>query len=87
MHGRSQGDAAAVLMNTRVLHSPLTGVQRYVLALVGRFGEQVEACRPATAAFGGKGHAWEQFVLPGRSGAGFCSVRPSQGRWLSRTRW
>ena len=55
-------------MNTRVLHSPLTGVQRYVLALSRRFGDHVETVIPRRHLSGIKGHAWEQFVLPTKVG-------------------
>lgn len=58
--------SARVLVNTRVLSSPLTGVQRYTLdlELLSRFGGQVETVAPGKGYAGMRGHLWEQLVLP-----------------------
>lgn len=56
--------SSALLMNTRILQSHVTGVQRYALELMGRFGDQVETISPRRWLSGVRGHAWEQFVLP-----------------------
>jgi len=55
---------ARVVVNTRVLRAPLTGVQRYTLELLGRFGGKVQAVAPKKGLFGIQGHLWEQLVLP-----------------------
>jgi glycosyltransferase involved in cell wall biosynthesis len=54
------------VINTRVLHAPVTGVQRYTKELLARWNGQVERIAPRGALPGGAGHAWEQFVLPGQ---------------------
>ncbi len=53
-----------ILVNTRTLSSKLTGVQRYTLELLQRFGDRVGAVAPKRHLSGIKGHAWEQFILP-----------------------
>lgn len=54
------------IMNTRVLQSHTTGVQRYILELQARFGGKVEVIAPKQSLAGVHGHAWEQFVLPSK---------------------
>ena len=56
----------AVYINTRVLQSHTTGVQRYTLELLARLGSQVKQVRPGRTLTGFSGHAWEQFILPGK---------------------
>ena len=56
--------SARVLVSTRALSSPLTGVQRYTLELLSRFGGQVETAAPRKGYVGMRGHLWEQLVLP-----------------------
>jgi glycosyltransferase involved in cell wall biosynthesis len=53
-------------MNTRVLQSHTTGVQRYTLELKARFGGKVDIIAPKQSLAGVQGHAWEQFVLPSK---------------------
>ena len=53
-----------IYINTRVLHSHLTGVQRYVSELVVRFGANASLVTPRHTLQGVNGHAWEQFILP-----------------------
>ena len=55
-----------VVINTRVLCAPVTGVQRYASELLTRWNGQVNPIAPDRAPHGFAGHAWEQFVLPAR---------------------
>lgn len=59
-----------VTINTRVLHGPLTGVQRYILELIKHIGVELRAVAPSQPLHGVKGHMWEQFVLPVKVGRG-----------------
>src|SRR5215470_17416944 len=52
----------AVLVNTRILHASVTGVQRYLNEILGRLGPH-ETIAPGTAATGIRGHLWEQSRL------------------------
>jgi glycosyltransferase involved in cell wall biosynthesis len=56
----------SIIMNTRVLQSHTTGVQRYILELQARFGGEVDVVAPKQCLAGVQGHAWEQFALPAR---------------------
>ena len=62
--GELMETVANVIVNVRVLGSPLTGVQRYTLELLGRFGDKVQAVAPKKDLFGIQGHLWEQLMLP-----------------------
>jgi glycosyltransferase involved in cell wall biosynthesis len=53
-----------VVVNTKVLRTPLTGVQRYILELLRRFGDKVQAVAPKKDLFGIQGQLWEQLALP-----------------------
>lgn len=53
-----------IVANTRILRSPLTGVQRYTLELLSRFGDRVTQVAPRRKLDGVLGHTWEQFFLP-----------------------
>ena len=53
-----------VVVNTKVLGSAVTGVQRYLLELLSRIGDKVERVTPKATWLGVRGHLWEQFVLP-----------------------
>lgn len=55
-------------VNTRVLHGPPTGVQRYISEMLAAWpGPAPEPITPSAAlARGLAGHAWEQCVLPAR---------------------
>jgi glycosyltransferase involved in cell wall biosynthesis len=55
---------AKVVVNTKVLRAPLTGVQRYTLELLRRFGDKVQAVAPKKDLLGIQGQLWEQLVLP-----------------------
>jgi glycosyltransferase involved in cell wall biosynthesis len=57
-----------VVVNTRNLANPITGVQRYTLELVSRFSDRVIRISPAGKCEGLRGHMWEQFALPGHLG-------------------
>lgn len=61
-----------MLVNTRVLHGPPTGVQRYVSEVLAAWpGTPPKRVAPASiVARGIAGHAWEQCVLPVRLGRG-----------------
>lgn len=47
-----------------MLHSPVTGVQRYLLEILHRIGQHTDTLAPKSWTSGIKGHAWEQCVLP-----------------------
>ncbi len=52
-------------VNTRILHYPITGVQRYTLELLKRWPTgQYTLLAPGDSITGVRGHLWEQFVLP-----------------------
>jgi len=64
----SLGACLNITVNTRVLSHPVTGVERYTLELLQRFGDSVVRIAPQAALGGIRGHAWEQLVLPMRVG-------------------
>lgn len=53
-----------IVCNIRSLVSHLTGVQRYSLEMLSRYGDFVQAVKPKKALHGMQGHIWEQFILP-----------------------
>jgi len=55
-----------VFINTRVLSSTLSGVQRYTLELLNRLQSELQPIAPKKPLHGIAGHIWEQFVLPTR---------------------
>jgi len=59
-----------MLINTRVLHAPVTGVQRFILEVLKAWpGAKPSIIAPPDyVARGALGHAWEQFVLPVQTG-------------------
>ncbi len=57
-----------IVVNTRILSSHLTGVQRYTSELLSRFGNKVETISPRNSLNGINGHIWEQLVLPAKVG-------------------
>lgn len=57
-----------IVCNIRNLNGALTGVQRYTLELLQRFGSRVGRIAPPVPCHGMKGHAWEQLVLPWQIG-------------------
>ena len=55
-----------VLVNTKVLNYPMTGVQRYLSEILARLPQgAVRQVRPPQALKGPLGHVWEQALLPG----------------------
>lgn len=52
-----------IYVDTRVLASPTTGVQRYLRELLARMPE-LACIAPTRALSGSRGHAWEQLRLP-----------------------
>ena len=57
-----------IVVNTRALGHPTTGVERYLIELLARMGPGADICRcaPRVPMGGIKGHAWEQLVLPAK---------------------
>jgi glycosyltransferase involved in cell wall biosynthesis len=55
-----------VIVNGRSLSRRITGVERYTREILGCFPGQVQVVHPAGNVQGFAGHAWEQFILPGR---------------------
>ncbi len=54
-----------VIVNTRSLLSPMTGVQRYLSEILKYSPEVLERIQPAESMSKGiKGHIWEQLILP-----------------------
>jgi glycosyltransferase involved in cell wall biosynthesis len=56
-----------ILVNTRILGAPVAGTQRYTRELLERF-QGVETIAPANGGRGPSGHAWEQLILPAKTG-------------------
>lgn len=52
-----------IITNARILANRLTGVHRYTLELLQRFGDRVGIIAPKRELSGIKGYAWEQFML------------------------
>ena len=55
---------APILINTRVLLNPLTGVQRYTTEHFSRMGDLVHPVQPPLRMTSVLNQGWEQFVLP-----------------------
>jgi len=55
-----------IVINTRVLSSPVTGVQRYTAELLARWEGYADSISPKNSLHGLVGHLWEQVVLPRR---------------------
>jgi glycosyltransferase involved in cell wall biosynthesis len=53
-----------ITLNGRFYSHRPTGMQRYAIELVSRFGERLEVIRPHRPLRGGFGHVWEQVYLP-----------------------
>lgn len=56
------------LVNSKILHGHITGVQRYLLEIMESISGQLERVQSGRAFSGLKGHIWEQCVLPFRVG-------------------
>jgi len=58
-----------ILINARILHSPTTGVQRYLQELLARMPtNEIRVESPDIGFSGIRGHLWEQTILPFRVG-------------------
>jgi glycosyltransferase involved in cell wall biosynthesis len=55
-------------VNTKILASPLTGVQRYLNEILARIGDEMTAIAPTRPLSGISGHVWEQTSLAARVG-------------------
>lgn len=53
-----------ILVNTRSLGAPISGVQRYTQEILGQWEGRVALIAPQQPLAGLRGHAWEQLVLP-----------------------
>jgi glycosyltransferase involved in cell wall biosynthesis len=54
-----------IIVNTRSLLNPLTGVQRYLSEILKNTDSEIETVKPPQiCASGVSGHAWEQIILP-----------------------
>ncbi len=58
-------ETVSVIVNGRSLAHQMTGVGRYATEILHCLGDRVQVVRPAGNAQGARGHAWEQFTLPG----------------------
>ncbi len=56
--------SSSVVVNTRVLASKTTGVQRYISELLRRLRPYLDEMAPIGRKDGYKGHLWEQLILP-----------------------
>ncbi len=74
----------SIVVNTRSLSAPITGVQRYTRELLARWSD-ANRIAPRTALHGIRGHAWEQFVLP-RTLGGALLFSPSNSGPLEMKR-
>jgi len=54
-----------ILVNTRVLGAPITGIHRYTTELLSRW-EGADTVAPSGGGRGFSGHVWEQLVLPSK---------------------
>ena len=59
-------ETVSVIVNGRALAHQMTGVGRYAAEILHCLGDRVRIVRPANNAQGVRGHAWEQFTLPGK---------------------
>lgn len=57
---------AAILVNTRNITAPLTGVQRYTVEMLRELADEVAPAGPWLNLRGKLGHLWEQTVLPSK---------------------
>jgi glycosyltransferase involved in cell wall biosynthesis len=57
-----------ILVNTRVLCAPVTGIQRCTRELLMRWNGHADTVSPKSCARGVSGHAWEQLILPATLG-------------------
>jgi glycosyltransferase involved in cell wall biosynthesis len=57
-----------ILVNTRVLDAPITGIQRCTKELLARWNGYNDTISPKSCARGILGHVWEQLILPSALG-------------------
>lgn len=55
----------SIVVNARFLSRPVTGVERYAREILRRLPGGVRLAQPRDESRGARGHAWEQFCLPG----------------------
>jgi len=55
-----------IVVNGRFLSRRVTGVERYGREILSLIGDRCRVVRSGNTFNGIKGHAWEQFILPGR---------------------
>src|SRR5579863_1775105 len=55
-----------IVVNTRTLSAPMTGVQRYTTELLARWNGCADRIAPVGPLHGLAGHAWEQLILPAK---------------------
>jgi glycosyltransferase involved in cell wall biosynthesis len=69
-----------IIVNTRCLTGPFTGVQRYLREILGQIGQQLKWIAPKSMCRGMAGHGWEQLILPLHVGSGIlwspCNTGP-----------
>ena len=53
-----------IVVNTRPLAEPVTGIQRYMQEILSRLGSAVDRLAPASRTGGARGLLWDQLVLP-----------------------
>jgi len=57
-----------IVVNSRILTYPITGVQRYLLELLQRMpSDRIQQISPQHPLSGARAHLWEQTVLPLRT--------------------
>lgn len=66
-----------IVVNTRVMHDEVTGLQRYLGELLVRFPRAAHALAPPRLAGPMRAHLWEQFVLPARLKQGDLLFSPA----------
>jgi glycosyltransferase involved in cell wall biosynthesis len=71
------------IVNGRFLARQVTGVERYGREVLTALGDRLRVVRTGEANQGWRGHAWEQFILPGRVGAGEVLWSPANSGPLS----
>ncbi|HEY3312248.1 MAG TPA: glycosyltransferase family 1 protein [Anaerolineales bacterium] len=71
------------IVNGRFLARQVSGVERYGREVLTALGDRLRVVRTGEANQGWRGHAWEQFILPGRVGAGEVLWSPANSGPLS----
>ena len=55
-----------IVVNTRTLYGPFSGIQRYTSELLQRFGPEVDQLKPARKPEGLQNIFWDQIQLPSK---------------------